>query len=368
MDELATLVTDAAGAEVRVVGAAHSHSPVAATSGLLLDLSSLGGVRAVDPEAPTATICAGARICDVGDDLLAAGMGLLNQGDIDKQAIGGAVATGTHGTGATLTNFSATVEGAVVLTAAGEAVPCSAEERPDLFELGRLSLGAAGVVVDLTLRVAPAYRLHERLWREETATVMARLDELVAATRHFELFWFPDGDWCACKALDPTDAPPGPVAGERHQRVDWSHRVFPSERHDLHTEMEYAVPAEAGPACFDEIRRLVLDEFPDVGWPLEYRTLASDDVWLSPAFGRPTVTISVHHDPPPADDEPLFRAAESIFARYDGRPHWGKVHFRSGDELAGLYPRWDDWWRVRDEWDPTGVFLNDHLRAMRPPM
>jgi FAD/FMN-containing dehydrogenase len=142
--------------------------------------------------------------------------------------------------------------------------------------------------------------------------------------------------------------------------------VFPSERHDLHTEMEYAVPAEAGPACFDEVRRLVLDEFADVGWPLEYRTLAADDVWLSPAFHRPTVTISVHHDPPPADDRALFHAAEAVFRRYDGRPHWGKVHFRSAGELAGLYPRWDDWWRVRDECDPGGVFLNDHLRTMRP--
>ena len=78
-----------------------------------------------------------------------------------------------------------------------------------------------------------------------------------------------------------------------------------------------------------------------------------------------TATISVHQGVD-APDEPLFRACEEVFAAHEGRPHWGKVHYRSGDELASLYPRYGDWWRVRDRYDPVGLFLNPHLSSLRP--
>jgi FAD/FMN-containing dehydrogenase len=99
-------------------------------------------------------------------------------------------------------------------------------------------------------------------------------------------------------------------------------------------------------------------------FPIEYRTVAADDVWLSVAYERPTVTISLHMDAR-EDDEPLFRAAESLFTTFEGRPHWGKVHYRTGAEMASLHPRWDDWWDARDTLDPGGVFLNDALRRLR---
>jgi len=363
--DLAEAVRAAAGdgLAVKAVGATHSHSPVAATDGLLVDTSALSGLVSVDTRAMTATVGAGSLINSLGDDLLSAGVGLMNQGDIDVQSVAGACATATHGTGRALQNLSAAVVGAQLVTASGQLVSCSSTEHPDLWAVARTSLGAVGVLTEVTLAVRPAYRLHERLWREDTDAVLAHLDELVAATRHFELFWFGDGDWCACKSLDETDEAPGPVEGRRHERVDWSHRIFPSVRDERHTEMEYAVPAEAGPECFGEIRRLVLDHFAHVAWPVEYRTLAADDVWMSPAQGRDTVTISVHHDPPPADDRRYYRAAEEIFAAYDGRPHWGKVHFRPTQELARLHPCWEQWWAGRDSWDPDGRFLPADLTS-----
>ena len=107
-------------------------------------------------------------------------------------------------------------------------------------------------------------------------------------------------------------------------------------------------------------------DFPGLAWPLEYRTVAADDVWLSTAYQRPTTTISVHQgiDQP---IEPLFPACEALFREFAGRPHWGKIHYRTGEELAALHPRWNDWWRVRDQWDPDQRFLNPHLEALRAP-
>ena len=113
------------------------------------------------------------------------------------------------------------------------------------------------------------------------------------------------------------------------------------------------------------IKLLLEQKFPDVRWPVEYRTLAADDVWLSTAYERATVTISVHQavDEP---DEPYYRACEEIFLNFDGKPHWGKANYLSGEQLAAQHPRWEDWWRVRDRVDPNGVFLNPYMQRIRP--
>jgi FAD/FMN-containing dehydrogenase len=59
-----------------------------------------------------------------------------------------------------------------------------------------------------------------------------------------------------------------------------------------------------------------------------------------------------------------FSHVEEIFKRYQGRPHWGKLHTRTAQELDALYPRWHDFRRIRAALDPNGVFLNDYLRAL----
>ena len=125
------------------------------------------------------------------------------------------------------------------------------------------------------------------------------------------------------------------------------------------------MPIDKGPECFRALLRLIRESFPGLQWPLEYRTLAADNVWLSTAYDQPCATISVHQGID-SDEEPVFRACEEIFREYGGRPHWGKVHFQDAEELAAAHPRWADWWRVRDRWDPNGRFLNDHLAAWRP--
>ena len=127
--------------------------------------------------------------------------------------------------------------------------------------------------------------------------------------------------------------------------------------------MEFAVPAESGPDCMRELRDLMRTRHPDVAWPVEYRTLHADEIPLSPAHSRATVTISVHQ----AAELPhraFFTDAEAIFRNHRGRPHWGKLHTHSARELGGLYPRFDDFRVVRERLDPGGRFLNAHLRQL----
>jgi L-gulonolactone oxidase len=129
--------------------------------------------------------------------------------------------------------------------------------------------------------------------------------------------------------------------------------------------MEYSIPAEHGPECFARIRELLQTRFTNVRWPVEYRLVAGDDVWLSMANGRATVTISVHEDIR-VDESAYYEACEKIFLEYGGRPHWGKVNYLSAQQLEAVHPDWHAWWQVRDKVDPNGVFLNDYLRRLRP--
>ena len=291
----AVTTADQLGVPVRAVGASHSHSRVAATDGVIVTTDGWQGVVSTDPAARSAVLRSGTRLFQLGEPLLDAGLALRNQGDIDTQAIAGAIATGTHGTGPTLQNLSASVEAVRLVLASGEIATCSALDEPELFEIARHSLGGVGLVSEVQLGVRDAYRLHERQWRIPGEEVLDQFDELIAATRHFEFFWYPQGDWCGAKALAETDAHVDPMPNNKWEYVDWSWKVLRSVRDERHTEMEYGVPAERGPACFAEIRELVLSRFPDV-WPVEYRTLGQDDLWISVASGRPTVTISVHQD------------------------------------------------------------------------
>ena len=365
--EIVDAVIDAGrdGLTVRAIGASHSHSRVAASDGVVVELDDWQGVISTDAMEPSAVVRSGSRIFQLGEPLHAAGLALRNQGDIDRQSVAGAIATGTHGTGPTLQNLSASVLGLRMVLASGEIVDVGAEADSELFEVARHSLGGIGLITEVHLGLRPAYRLHERIWIEEPGTAFDRIDKLVSATRHFEFFWMPQGDWCACKTLAETDAASDPLPDVEHERIGWSHDIISSIRDDKHTEMEYAVPAGAGPACFMELRDMVLTDFADLQWPLEYRTVRSDDIWISTASGRETVTISAHQDVL-LDDGPLFEACEAIFRRHAGRPHWGKVHYRTGAELAELYPRYRDWWAVRDRHDPSGVFLTPFLDSLRP--
>jgi FAD/FMN-containing dehydrogenase len=364
----------ATGLPVRAVGASHSHSRVAATDGLLVDMDEWQGLVSVDPDAMEASVRSGTRIFQLGEPLHAAGMALRNQGDIDKQSISGAISTGTHGTGPGLQNLSASVRAVRLVLGSGEIVDCDAGIEPGLFEVARHSLGSVGLITELRVALRDAYQLHERTWFESPASVFGRIDDLVAATRHFEFFWMPQTDSCACKSLAETteDGPPARAVESLNERPDglqersgWSHEIISSIRDVKHTEMEYSVPLEAGPACFEELRQMILSDFSDLQWPLEYRTLAADDIWISTATNRDTVTISAHQDIA-LDDEPLFAACEAVFLDHGGRPHWGKVHSRTGRHLADIYPRYRDWWAERDRYDPDGRFVTPELALLRP--
>jgi FAD/FMN-containing dehydrogenase len=353
----------ASGAALRVVGSGHSGTPLVATSGTLLSLDALAGIASHHRDGLSATVRAGTKLCDLGEPLLALGMAMENLGDIDRQALGGAVGTGTHGTGRTLGNLSSQVTGARLVDGTGCVRDVDAHTHPELLRALRVSLGALGVLIELRLRLRPAYRLHERIRRMPVETCLERLDDEIRENRHFEFFWLPAKDVAEVKTLNPTEEPCSDLPDRPYERIDWSARVIASERTVKFFEMEYAVPAEHGPECFRRVRARMQERHPDVVWPVEYRTVRSDDSLLSNACGRETVTLSIHQDGRLPYRE-FFEDVEPLFQEFGGRPHWGKIHTRSAAQLCDLYPGWSRFQAVRAELDPKGVFLNEHLRRV----
>jgi FAD-linked oxidoreductase len=392
--ELTAVLKQAAtvGRHIRVVGTGHSFVPLCATDDLLISLDNLQGLISAAPEEQTATFWAGTKLHAVGDPLWEHGLALANMGDIDRQSLGGTIGTGTHGTGPTRGNLSTQVVGLRLLTATGELIDCSPTQEAEIFRAAQVAMGALGIITQVTLRCLPAYHLHERTWVATFDECVAALDEHIAATRHFEFFWVPGEDVCAMKALQPVDENSQSVLGTAQKnfavqdrtwaisgtlsprlaryinapRTDRSYRIFPSERNRKFNETEFAVPAANGLSCLHEIRHLMQTRYPDVAWPIEYRTLAADTISLSPAYGRATVTISVHQ----AADlpyQPFFADVEAIFRNHQGRPHWGKIHTHRAHDLAALYPEWDTFQGVRAQLDPNGRMLNAHLREILLP-
>jgi FAD-linked oxidoreductase len=388
---------------IRVVGAGHSFSPVATTDHQAIRLDRLSGVIAVDRERQQATVRAGTRLSDLGPLLHAQGLALQNQGDIDVQSLAGVISTATHGTGATLGCMATQVLELTLVTAAGDTLVLDRERDGPRFLAAAVSLGTLGILTRVRLQLRPAYRLTDVRRTLPLDACLADIAATIARHRHFEFLWFPYSDLALTKAIDPT--PEGEPAPD-HTRAPllnlaldnfgfylscqlgrlvprWTpalnalcartvdeaiyrgpaHRIFPTPRLVRFHEMEYAVPAAQGPDCLREIRELILRRRLPIGFPIEYRQVAADDLYLSPFYQRDSVTISVHVFAA-SDYRAYFEGVEAIFRNHAGRPHWGKKHSAGPAYLRPLYPRWDAFQELRRELDPRGRFLNPHLRAV----
>ena len=401
VEEVVEAVRSAGGA-LRVAGSGHSFTALLTTEGTLLSLERLRGIASVDPATSTVDVLAGTPLHELSPALLAHGLAFPSLGDIDRQTVAGAFSTGTHGTGLAFRNLSSAVTGLTLVDGRGRLVTCSEQDDPDLLRAARVGLGALGVIVSVRLRLVPAFVLAEERRVEPLDVVLGELPERLARHRHFEFFWFPHTGTVQSKALDATDAPaqarglgdwandivlengafgalcwlaaaaPGTARGVSRlcarlasgaRRVGRSHRIFASPRLVRFEEMEYALPAQAGPAALRELASLVERRFPEVHFPVEYRQGAGDDAWLSPAHGRASAYVAVHvHRAQPF--ERYFAEAEAVLRAHGGRPHWGKRHALGAAELRPLYPRWDDFQAQRRRLDPDGVLLSPYLRHL----
>ena len=383
---------------IRPAGSSHSFSPLLPTDGSMISLRRFTGMLDHDPKALTATFAAGTQLGAMGDPLHELGQAMPNMPDIDEQTLAGSMATATHGSGAKLPALHANVQGLRLVTPNGEVIDCSRDKNTDVFKAAQVSLGALGVVTRYTLDNVPTYRLKRRTWAAPLDELLDSYDELAAKHHSFEMYYIPYADIGLAIGLSETDEDVDPrtedpdndglmelkklrdtlgwwpglrrwvanraIAGEPMQEnVDYWHRIYPSDRAVRFNEMEYHLPRESMADTVRKIRHTIESNNIPIFFPIEIRYVAKDDAWLSPFYQRESCSIAVHrvYSEDPKD---YFAAIEPIYQPLDGRPHWGKMNTLSADRLAALYPKWNDFKRVRQELDPQGKMLNPYLQSL----
>jgi len=390
------------GERVRAVGTGHSFTDCACTDGVMIDMTGLQRVISADPASGLVTIEGGAKLHTLGPQLAERGLGLENQGDIDAQSITGATATATHGTGARFPNLSARIVSLRLVTAAGDVLTVSEGSEGDDYSAARVSLGALGVISQVTVQMVPLYTLIRSDKRRALTETLERLDEYVDGNDHFEFFVFPYADTALTRSMRRSDEEPTPTPKWKRRRTedfetaglslicqagrrfpgaaprlnrlmtslmseatvcDRAYKVYATERKVRFTEMEYAIPREDARAAIQRVIDFVRHRKLPIMFPLEMRFSAPDDAFLSTAHGRETCYIAVHQYTG-MEFETYFRAVEAIMDEYAGRPHWGKRHYQTAATLRDRYPDWDRFAAVRDRLDPDRVFLNDYTRRV----
>jgi len=404
VDELRAAVAGAArdGMRVKPIGAGHSFTAIGQTSGIQIRMSNLAGVLRADVPSGLVTVLAGTRLHELNETLWHLGLSMTNLGDIDVQTVSGAIATGTHGTGARFGGIATQVRGLQIVTADGTLLDCSADENAELFSAARVGLGALGVIATVTLQCEPAFALAASESPATLDEVLDGLEENVDGNDHFEFFWFPhtrrvltkrnnrvlpgtrlepigrlrhkiDDEFLSNTVFDainkvtsrrPSLIPHANAFAARalsaRDYIDRSYRVFASPRTVKFREMEYAVPRAAVPQVLAEIEAYLARSGEQTGFPVEVRFAAADDIPLSTAYGRESGYIAVH-EYIRRDYERYFHAVEAIAGDVGGRPHWGKLHWRDAESLREAYPRFDDFVALRDKLDPDRVFGNEYL-------
>jgi L-gulono-1,4-lactone dehydrogenase len=393
------------GIPVKAVGASHSFTAIAATDGVQLDLRRLSGVTHVDLERRRVRVLAGTSLHVLNPALQAVGLALPNLGDIDRQSIAGAVATGTHGTGLRQQGIASAVSGLTLALADGSLLECSLEREPEVFHAARVGLGALGVVVEVELQCVPAFRLHAREFGADLLEVLEHVEHDVESNDHVDMHWFPltdrvlvkhnnrvgqddggrplprwrawlDDDFLSNRVYGLTNraaarwpriVPPLNTVSARllgaREYTDDSWRVFVAQRDVRFRESEYAVPRAAVADVVLAARDWLGRHRAPLTFPLELRFTGPDDIWLSTAHERENAYIAMHQYHR-MDDYGAFAAFESIVAEHEGRPHWGKLHSLDAERLRTLYPRFDDFRAVRGRLDPGRLFANDYLRRV----
>nr|WP_058967330.1 D-arabinono-1,4-lactone oxidase [Acinetobacter bereziniae] len=395
IDELKNIVQN--HHKIRVVGAGHSFTPLVCTDATLLSLDHFSGVENVNTALTQANIWSGTRLFNLDQYLEPIQQSLMQQGDIDQQSLAGAVSTGTHGTGLNLHCISAYVEAFELLTASGDILTCSRQDNPNIFEAGRVSLGSLGILTKITMQNKPRYKLKEHVRLCSVKEFFENIDLWKTQHRHIECFAFSHADQLILKTLDITDediqprklswpsedallticcslTKSFPALNPKLQKllgvfikpttfVDWSSQIFPTPRETKFNEMEYQIPVESGMECLEAVLTALKNAKAQTFFPVEFRFVKGDDIWLSPFYQQDSISISVHQYHKQAPNQ-LFDEIEPIFQHYRGRPHWGKMHNMGASQLQALYSKWDDFMQLRAQLDPTQKFLNPYLEKL----
>ena len=379
-----------AAAKLRVVGSRHCFNDIADTPGTHLSLEHMRGIVSVDKAKRQVTVEGGARYGDIGPALHEQGYALHNLASLPHISIPGACATATHGSGAALGSLATAVAAFEFINAEGDLVTLSREKDGDTFNGAVVSLGALGVVTKMTLDVQPAFNVRQDVYRDlPLAAAEAHFAEIMSAGYSVSLFTDWQGDtveqvWIKRKA-DVGDASPAApaffgaraattnmhpvaaldavncteqmgVAGPSYDRLPHFRMGFvPASGEEL--QVEYFVANEHAVEAMRTLHRLG-DQLAPVLIISEVRTIAADDLWMSPFYRQPSVAFHFSVKQDWGALQQLQPGLEAALAPFSPRQHWGKVFALSPATVQARYAKLPEFRELLNTHDPGGKFRN----------
>ncbi len=377
------------GSNLQVVGSRHCFNNIADTTGTLVSLERLGGIFSIDPAKRSVTIGSGMRYSDLCPPLHAAGFALHNLASLPHISVAGAIATATHGSGA-LGSLATAVTEIEFVDGRGETISLSREKDGDLFAGAMVHLGALGVITKLTLAVEPAYTVRQDLYLDlPHGELLANFDAIMSAGYSVSLFTSWRGkaiEQLWIKARGNDFAAPSRFYGARKaerklhpiSQLDpihcteqlgapgaWFERLphftidsTPASGAEL--QVEYFVPREHAVAAIK-----ILSDWGDRLAPLlmvsEVRTIAADDLWMSPFYRTDCVAFHFSFEKDWAGVRPLLAGMENALERFAVRPHWGKLFAMSPKTIQSRYARLANFRDLVTTFDPQGKFRNSFV-------
>jgi len=373
LDELRAIV--GRSDRVRALGTRHSFSRIADTTGTHVSLAGLPPLIEIDSAARRVRVGGGILYTELAPRLTAAGWALPNLASLPHITVAGACATATHGSGDGNGNLATPVVELEMVTAAGDMVTIDSKHSD--FYGAVVGLGRLGIVSALTLDLVPSFEIAQYVYDDvPNERLDADFDAIFASGYSVSVFTDLGRNQLWCKRLAADPVPPrnwfgaGPAAGPRnpvpgmpvqnateqggvpgpwHARLPHFRAEFtPSAGAEL--QSEYLLPRSHAVAALQAVREL-RDEITAVLQICELRTVAADELWLSPSYRRPTVGVHFTWVDDTAAVMPVVAAVEERLAPFEPRPHWGKVYLASGrcERLA-------DFTRLAQEFDPAGKF------------
>ena len=385
------------GRKIRCVGTGHSWSALAPTSDILMTTDDLNRIISIDRANNRATIQAGAKLEHLNESLWAEGFAFANLGSIARQSLAGAISTGTHGTGKHFKVLSEMVVSFRLVTADGEILDVDRKKDPALFNTAIISLGALGIITEITISIVPRFNLHERSGLMDFEVVCDNILNWVKEESHIKLWWFAHTDKMMVYRYNPTYEPINdswfrqklmdewisvymyrimlwwsnrkPIRRKwmnrkivegllpNVNRIERSYKVFNVPEPPVHRETEWAFDINLTPTLLREYKQMVEENGHLINFIQEIRFVKADEFALSPCHGRDSVYVGAYN----ADNrgwEELLADFESLAKRHNGRPHWGKEFTVGTDYLKSVYPKWVEFKNLKERLDPQDKFSN----------
>jgi len=394
--------------KLRVRGSGSSSSPIGCTSQCLMSLEKLNKVVEGDKRNSTVRVEAGVPLHSLNDILAEFGMAITCLSPDPSQTVGGAIATGAHGSSLKCGSMSDAIIALDIVMSNGEMCHISTVENAELLDGARVSLGTLGVIYSVTIQCERQFNLHLEEALEELDEVMISIEEYLQHNDHVELLWYPYTTTVLTRQLTRTEQPATEAAGGfmtwynevfiRQNVARWisslgtlfprmvpslsafftrrlrcmntsarSSEMFAAMNQRIlgpYHEMEYAVALGDARAVLAEIRRYIDQSVTQgffVNLPVHVRFAAMDRSYLSPSYGRQTCYIAVRCHISTQNYKAFFHGLEEVLQRFGGRPNCATLHFSDVSVLRNQFPEFDRFCAIRARMDPAGMFSSTYI-------